>query len=174
MSIGSEWIFTEAGWIIRAIYSTERQASSAESPSPSGRVCFSTPSWNKHDFPVRFAFHHQLMRTSGLSQWEGGLNKGFEATFLQCGHNSRMNRLIILIVEVHNCHAPDVGVADHRVARIDFDLSATSNHDHTPELGQNRQIFAEIHVRQHLQNEIHPFPLREVHYFLQIFRGVMI
>ena len=85
-----------------------------------------------------------------------------------------MNRAQFVRRGVHEGHAADVGVAAHRVARIDFNRPAAADDDHAAVLRQHAQILSQIDVRGHLQDQIDALVGGQLHQLLEIIRASVI
>src|SRR5580704_14320604 len=85
-----------------------------------------------------------------------------------------MDLLELLLRAAHQGHTPDVSLARHGVAGIDLDGTAAAD-DHRPTfLCQHCQVFREVLVGQHLQNDIHATAFAELHQFVEVAVGGMV
>ena len=71
-------------------------------------------------------------------------------------------------------HSQNRGLARHRVAWIDLNRSAVSDHNDTSTRTQHGQVFGEIHVCQHLHDEVDTAAFGDRHDSVHVIRCTVI
>ena len=71
-------------------------------------------------------------------------------------------------------HPAHIGIALHRVARIDLHRAAAPDDHDAPAFCENGQILPEIHVREHFHDHVNAVPAGRLHYLLKMIRRAMI
>src|SRR4051794_30406818 len=69
----------------------------------------------------------------------------------------------IFVWSTEEHHAAHVRLAAHDVARVDFDRAAAADHHDTAMPGEHLEIFGEVHVRQHLEDQVYAFAAGALH-----------
>ena len=90
---------------------------------------------------------------------------GFEG-----GDDSCVDAAEVVVGGVHEGHAANVGVAHHGLPRVDLDATAVADDDHSAVLRENCQILIEIHIREHLEDQVHPPALGQLHDPVEVVR----
>ena len=75
-------------------------------------------------------------------------------------------------VEQH--HRAHIGVARHQITRRNLHLAPAANDDDATELRQQGQVFGEVHVGQHFENDVHPATARQRHCLREIIRRAVV
>ena len=79
-----------------------------------------------------------------------------------------MNARDFLVRRIGYHHAEDRGVALHRGARVDFDRATIADDHDAAVRGNNREIFPQVYVREHFQNDVGPAPIGQRGDFFQV------
>ena len=69
---------------------------------------------------------------------------------------------------VEDKHSEDRCVANHQISRVDFSRTPTANDNDATSLCQNLEIFPEIYVRQHLDENVDAVTVRQCHHLIQM------
>ena len=71
---------------------------------------------------------------------------------------------------VENKHSEDRCVANHQVSSVDFSSTPITNDNDATSPCQNLEIFAEIYVRQHLDENVDAVTVRQRHHLIHMAR----
>ena len=95
------------------------------------------------------------MRFRGVRQAHFATHYRTQRAILQPGAQRSMNAGELAGGSIEERHRANIRVALHQLARGDLHIAAAADHDHSAMLCEHRQILAEVHVGQHLQDDVH-------------------
>ena len=97
------------------------------------------------------------MRLSCFGQRKFFSDDRTQRSVFQTGHERGVNACQLCRRRIRKDHPAHIGIALHRVPRIDFDRAAAPDDHNAPRLCENGQIAAEIHVCEHFHDYINTF-----------------
>src|SRR5579872_189874 len=109
---------------------------------------------NQNDLTLRARFEDAPVRLRGGSQGQLDPDSWHKAAIRQTSLERRVDLDILALGHPSEEDAPDAGPAGHEVPGIDLNVPAASDHSDYPARCQQLQIVAEVHVGQHLQDDI--------------------
>src|SRR5215472_16953014 len=81
-----------------------------------------------------------------------------ECTVFQAGPERSVNSRALGLRSIEKRESEDGGVAHHGHAWINLHRAPAANDHHPPALGQHAQVFPQIYVGQHFQDDVHTAP----------------
>src|SRR5258706_11944864 len=123
------------------------------------------------DLPARIAFQNLVMRFGGVGQWHFHIDdRPKNSSFQRCTQGTVYGEEVGVGGE-HQGHAADVGVAGHRLPRVDLDAASIA-HDHDAAIArQHRQILVEVDVGEHLDDRIYAAAAGQSHQLFEVVGG---